>query len=197
MEQSGFKPVYHLYVVRSERRDELQDALKNAGVERAEVAIILADDGKEDRTPQDRDARTVLAALLIEKLNATIYTTVQLLNRDNEASLRRAGVEEIIVSDEYVGNIMASVVRNRGIVSVLEELLTAKHGHQFFKSKVPRLLVGKTVADAMSILKVEHDATLIAVDRGGGVAGIVVNPPSDLVLDAEFSIIVAASEAIG
>jgi dTDP-4-amino-4,6-dideoxygalactose transaminase len=32
VEQSGFKPVYHLYVVRSERRDELQDALKKAGV---------------------------------------------------------------------------------------------------------------------------------------------------------------------
>jgi voltage-gated potassium channel len=172
------------------------DVLKEAGVERADVAILLADASREDRSSQDRDARTVLAAMLIEKLNETIYTTVQLMNRDNETSLRRAGVEEIIVSEEYVGTIMASVVRNRGIVSVLDELLTAKRGHQFFKSKVPKKLAGLTVAEALSILKSEYDATLIAVDRGGGVHNMVVNPPVDLVLEPDYSIICAAAAPI-
>ena len=209
---------YHHFVVVAERRDLEDneyfrrhehrvflvvgdytriDVLRTAGVERADVAILLADETKEDRSSQDRDARTVLAAMLIEKLNTRIYTTVQLLNRDNETSLRRAGVEEVIVSDEYVGNIMASVVRNRGIVSVLDELLTAKRGHQFFKSKVPKKLVQKTVAEAMGILKADHDATLIAVDRGEGVKNILVNPPADLVLEADHAIIVAAAKAIG
>lgn len=166
------------------------DVLKEAGIERASVAILLADDAKEERTFQDRDARTVLAAMLIEKLNENIYTTVQLLNRDNETSLRRAGVEEIIVSDEYVGNIMASVVRNRGIVAVLDELLTAKRGHQFFKTKVPKRLVGMTVEEALPELKHTSDCTLIAVDRGGGSHNILVNAPGDLVLEADFTIIV-------
>lgn len=171
------------------------DVLKRAGIERAKVAIILADDTREERNFQDRDARTVLAAMLIEKLNEDIYTTVQLLNRDNETSLRRAGVEEIIVSDEYVGNIMASVVRNRGIVSVLEELLTAKRGHQFFKTAVPADLVGKSVREAMVALKDSTDCTLIAIDRGTGASNIVVNPPIDMVLEQSDFIIVAGSEA--
>ena len=170
------------------------DVLRSAGIERARTAILLADDTRDDRSFQDRDARTVLAAMLIEKLNAEIYTTVQLLNRDNETSLRRAGVEEIIVSDEYVGNIMASVVRNRGIVSVLDELLTTKRGHQFFKTTVPEQLVGLQVREAIVTLKDETDCTLIAVDRGGGLHNIIVNPPGDMVLDADFSIIVAGGE---
>ncbi len=169
------------------------EVLRQAGVERANVAILLADDSKEGRTLQDRDARTVLAAMLIEKLHPEIYTSVQLHNRDNETSLRRVGVEEVIVSDEYVGNIMASVVRNRGIVSVLDELLTAKRGHQFFKRPVPKQLVGKNVVEAMRALKEDYDCTLIAVDRGGGAHNIIVNPAGDIVLAADFHIIVAGS----
>lgn len=173
------------------------DMLRQAGVERASVAILLADDSKEARTLQDRDARTVLAAMLIEKLNPQIYTTVQLHNRDNETSLKRVGVEEVIVSDEYVGNIMASVVRNQGIVAVLDELLTAKRGQQFFKTEVPRALVGKTVAVAMQMLKANSDCTLIAIDRGGGAHNIVVNPAGDIVIEADFKIIVAGANAPG
>jgi voltage-gated potassium channel len=171
------------------------EVLKQAGVERAAVAILLADDSKEERTLQDRDARTVLGAMLIEKLNEGIYTTVQLHNRDNETSLRRVGVEEVIVSDEYVGNIMASAVRNRGIVSVLEELLTAKRGHQFLKSSVPPKLVGMTVGEALPILKNEHDCTLIAVDGGGGAHDVMVNPPADFVLQEGHTLVFAGSSA--
>ncbi len=172
------------------------DVLKEAGAERAAVAILLADETREERTAQDRDARTVLAAMLIEKLNNGIYTTVQLLNRDNETSLRRAGVEEVIVSDEYVGNIMASVVRNRGIVSVLDELLTAKRGHQFFKCPLPKSLVGKRVDESLVLLKREMNATLIAVDRGAGAHNIIVNPPGDLEFGPSDQIIVAADGPI-
>lgn len=170
--------------------------LKEAGIERAEVALLLADDAKEERSSQDRDARTVLAALLIEKLNQDIFTTVQLLNRDNETSLRRAGVEEIIVTDEYVGNIMASVVRSRGIVSMLDELLSARYGHQFFKHVCPDYLAGKTVAESMRILKEEHDSTLLAVSVDPEGRDLRVNPPNDFIIEAEHRIIIAASKPL-
>lgn len=173
--------------------------LKEAGLERASYAMLLADTSKEERSGQDRDARSVLAAMLIEKLNKKIYTVVQLLNRDNEVSLRQVGVEEIIVSDEYVGNIMATVAKNRGIVSVLDELLTAKYGHQFYRGPLPPDLDNKSVADALVILKSKYDATLIAVDLGVGDRvqdRVRVNPPRELILKREHHIIVAASRSI-
>lgn len=174
------------------------DILREAGIERASYAMLLADSTGE-RTPQDRDARTVLAAMLIEKLNKQIYTVVQLLNRDNETSLRQVGVEEIIVSDEYVGNIMATVAKNRGIVSMLDELLTSKYGHQFFKCPVPPELVGSSVGEAIGPLKKNYEATLIGVDLGEGrtVDEIMrVNPPSSLVLTRQHKLIVAASKPL-
>lgn len=175
------------------------DVLKEAGIERAAFSMLLADASKEERSSQDRDARTVLAAMLIEKLNKDIYTVVQLLNRDNETSLRQVGVEEIIVSDEYVGNIMATVAKNRGIVSMLDELLTSKYGHQFFKGPVPKSMVGRKVEDVIGELKRDHDATLIGVDLGvGGTIAetMKVNPPGDLVLREGHQLIIAASKPL-
>ena len=173
--------------------------LQEAGVERAAFSLLLADSSKDERSSQDRDARSVLAAMLIEKLNPEMYTVVQLLNRDNETSLRSIGVEEIIVSDEYVGNIMATVAKNRGIVNILDELLTTKYGHQFSKSGVPPDLQGLKVVDALAILKSKYDATLIGVDLQDGSSfrdSICVNPPSDLVLREDHRIIVAASKPL-
>ena len=173
--------------------------LREAGIERASFAMLLADSTKESRSSQDRDARTVLAAMLIEKLNKEIYTVVQLLNRDNETSLRQVGVEEIIVSDEYVGNIMATVAKTRGIVKMLDELLTSKYGYKFVKSKVPPELVGLPVGEVIGALKRDYDATLIGVDLGGEGSieeSMKVNPPSDLILEESHRIILAASDNI-
>ena len=99
--------------------------MKKTSVEKAKIAFILPDKTIE-RSDQDRYARSVLAALIIEKLNKNIFTYVELLNRNNESHLQMAGVEEIIVSDEYSGNIMAATARNDRIISVLNELLTSK-----------------------------------------------------------------------
>ncbi len=175
------------------------DCLKQAGIDRASVALLLADTTMEERSAQDRDARSVLAAMLIEKINTGIYTTVQLLNRDNEASLKEVGVEEIIVSEEYVGNIMATVTRNHGIVSMLDELFTTAYGHQFYRCEVPSNLVGMNIGEAISHLKRDHDATLLAVDVQEDSEGtsVKVNPPTDLKLEQEHIIYIAAPAPIG
>ncbi|MBX3273743.1 MAG: ion transporter [Sandaracinaceae bacterium] len=176
--------------------------LRKAGIERAAFAVILADTSRTERTTQDRDARTVLAAMLVEKLNANIHTTVQLLDAENEGSLRDAGVEDIIVADAYVGGMMANVVKNRGMVPVISEILTARHGQQLFKVPAPAAIVGMTVADAMAYLKEQDDATLLAVaekkpKRREGARheeSFVVNPPADLVIRDDHEVVVTAQK---
>lgn len=112
------------------------EVLRQAGLERAAVAILLADK-TVPRSDQDRDAHTVLAALTIEKINRGIFTCVELLSRENQSHLTLAGVEEIIVPDEYGGKILAAAARNRGIVCMLDELLTRERGNNFYKSALP------------------------------------------------------------
>ncbi|HOX47276.1 MAG TPA: ion transporter [Myxococcota bacterium] len=140
------------------------DVLQKAGVERAAIAILLSDKTGQ-RSDQDRDARTVLAALTIEKLSHKIFTCVELRNRDNMPHLAMAGVEEVVVASEYAGRIIAAASRTRGIVSMFDELLTARWGNQIYKADVPAEWIGRKVGWVHQELKEQHKTLLMALER--------------------------------
>jgi voltage-gated potassium channel len=175
------------------------EVLKQAGVDKAKIAFILPDKTIQ-RSDQDRDARSVLAALIIEKLNKKIFNCVELLNRDNETHLRMAGVEEVIVSDEYSGNIMAAAAKNYGIISVLNELFTSKYGNQFFKLEVPSSWVGKNSMELYVWLKETFNAILLSVEnhknKTHNALDSMVNPEKDYIFREGDHIIVISHEKV-
>ena len=158
------------------------DALERAGVRRAQYAILLADKLAK-RSDQDRDARTILTALTIEKMNPSIYTVAELLSREGTDHLKLAGVEEVIVGDEISSNLIATSLRNKGLLAVLQELFTARFGCQFYKDDVPRRLVGKTFEETLHTLKTEFDVLPVSIERKEGDTTVhITNPALDLVL---------------
>ncbi|MCD6498479.1 MAG: ion transporter [Deltaproteobacteria bacterium] len=168
--------------------------LREAGLERADTAILLADKTKL-RSDQDRDARTVLASILIErerrKVGKEIFTCVELLNPDNMEQLRTMGVEELVILDEYGGSIIAASSANEGMVPVFNELFTRGWGNAFIKRPIHKELVGLTVADAIVWLKDRVNAILLAVHHKGETKP-VVNPPKEMLLVAEDQLILIA-----
>ncbi|MFT4626727.1 MAG: voltage-gated potassium channel [Myxococcota bacterium] len=150
------------------------DVLEAVSIKRASIVILLTDE-IVPRSPQDRDARTVLAALTIERMAPHIYTVAEQYSRQNEELLRMAGVEEIVIGDWYAGIIIGSVAANRGLVSVLDEILTAAHGNTFHTMELTPRWVGRTVAELHNELFVRHRAVLISVE----------NPPRNVVVNPE------------
>lgn len=146
--------------------------LKAAGVERASAAILLRDNTC-DRSDADRDARTVLAALTIERMTEAIFCCAELSDRESEELLRMHGVEEIVVGDFYAGAIMGSVGRTHGLVSVLDDILSSHGGNAFHKVTVPAGLAGQSIGDLHLLLKRDHGAILVSWEHEGEV---VVNP---------------------
>ena len=157
------------------------DILKEANIGRASAAVLLAD--RVTRRPdQDRDARTVLAGLTIERIAPQVFTCAELTNRENASPLLMAGVDEIVVPHEYSGVILGSVSRTRGLVEVLDDILTTATGQAFHKIDIPpHQAPGATVGQLHQELKAKHNAILVSLERRG--AGkkpeILVNPPSD------------------
>ncbi|MCB9760486.1 MAG: NAD-binding protein [Alphaproteobacteria bacterium] len=173
--EDGVRPehVYHL------QGDYTRvEVLEQAGITRASCAILLTDH-ELPRAPNDQDARTVLAALTIERLAPEIFCCAQLNDRQHEALLRMAGVEEIIVGDWFTGVILGSVGRNQGLVAVLTDILTTQRGDAFHKVKVPRRAAGRTVGELHVELKRDRDAILVSIERKGpdGRPQVTVNPP--------------------
>jgi len=169
----------------------LVDVLEDVGVTDASIVILLRDELIQ-RSDQDRDARTVLAALTVERMVPGIYTVAELHSDQNEEMLRMAGVEQIVIGDWYAGVIIGSVARNEGLVSVLNEILTSE-GNRFMTLDVPSEAVGKTVADLHHDLFVRRRMILISLESTDDVGrNCDVNPKPDRIVRAGERMVVVS-----
>jgi voltage-gated potassium channel len=140
-----------------------QDALERARMSEARAAIILAD-RTGDRSLQDTDARSILAVLAIESMNPAVHTTAEVLNPDNAFHFRNAGVDEIVQSGAYTGNLLAHVTVNRGLGAIYEHLFTME-GHRFHLLPAPPSLVNQSFLEALNVMSQHHRALLIGLRR--------------------------------
>lgn len=174
--------------------------LEQARVRQARKAIIVADDTIE-RSDQDRDARTVLGALMVERMNPEIYTCAELLNRDNEQHLLAAGIEEVITTSEAGGHHLAMAAMHAGLSQVVTELMTRKVGRNLQKLPVPETLVGLDFPTALDRYKREFDGLLVGVEKNGQHGpgsegyGMFVNPGADLKLGAHDNLVLIGNPA--
>ncbi len=172
------------------------EVLERANIHQAAVAIVMSD-SLTMRSDQDRDARTVLAAMTIERLNPKIFTCAELRNRDNDSALRMVGVDEIVVPDEYGGVILGSVGRNRGLVRVLDEVLSSRYGNSFHKVALPDAWAGRPVRDLFGELKERHDALLVSIEVPTAEASeTMLNPPLDRTLEKDTVLVVIAPRPV-
>jgi len=167
------------------------DVLEAVNLDGASQVVLLADE-LIPRSAQDCDARTVLAGLTVERMKPTVYTVAMLHSRQNEELLRMAGVEEIVVGDFFSGMIVGSVSRNRGLVQVLDEILTGNRGNSFHTWEVPMALAGQTVRDLHDRMLEQHRAVLVSVELDGQVQ---VNPPLERVLIGGERMVVLSGES--
>jgi voltage-gated potassium channel len=166
------------------------EALEKAGVRRAARAILLADTSK-GRKERDADARTVLAALTIERLNPSVYTCAEIHRREHAHHLEMGKVNDYVVSGEHSAFLLAQSAITRGVMSVFAELMTHEHGNRFSRCGVPSRWKGKTFLELLVHMKDEHDALLVAVQHGGET---VVNPKGYVFEGGEDVVCIASKD---
>lgn len=172
------------------------EVLESVGIRRARRAILLADKTRT-RSDQDRDARTVLAALTIEKLNPDITTCAQLLDRNNNVQLQVAGVEDVVVDDEVCGQLIASSVKTEGMITVFTGILSMKGGSQALRVALPESWDRLSFGEAVQRAKQNHDALLVAIERQmEGHSKMLINPPSAFQLLPGDQLILLALQSV-
>ena len=171
----GLRPelVYHV------RGDHTKlELLRRVGIEKASRAVVMAD-AIHHVNSEDRDARTVLAALTIEKLNPKIYCTVELMDPANESHLRVAGVEAILMRNDLSGRMLATACRHPDLVNVIMELITMHRGETIHH--VPGPKKATAFGELMTEVKRARNALPIAVERDG--QPLRINPPHDFLVE--------------
>lgn len=166
------------------------EALEKAGVRRAARCILLADTSR-GRKERDADARTVLAALTIERLNPAIYTVAEINRREHAHHLEMGKVNDYVVSGEQSAFLLAQSAITRGVMSVFSELLTREHGNRFSRCSLTKDWKGRTFLELMVHMKEEHNALLVGVEQD---EKIVVNPTSYVFKGNEDVVLIAARD---
>lgn len=147
-------------------------ALERAGIQHAAVAIIVSDIS-HNRTEQDADARTVLCALTIEKLNPEVYTCAELSSSENESHLRMGKVNEILITGELSGSLMAQAAVSSCKARILHQLIHPSFGCRLAHLPVTPELAGRDFSEVLSELRRSQGMIPVAILAGGSLR---INP---------------------
>lgn len=167
--------------------------LLRAGIDRCSMAIVLADESTPAATDAERDARTLFTVLAIETVNADAYSCVEVIRSENRRHFTNTNANELVISGEVTGALLAGSASNPGLSRVVTNLVTHPEDQEFYRIPVPGELVGRPVSEALVALKEQRDALLVAVVRG--MDDYHLNPPMDRVLAGEEELLVISSYA--
>jgi len=173
--------VYHV------KRDFISaETLRFANIMDASIAIILSDT-TNNRSDYDADARTVLSALTIEKLNPGIYSCAELIHPENESHLRMSKVESIVLSSSIAAYMMTQASMKSSVVPFYTELLRPSQGNQIFEVPIPSRCVGKRFEELLPKWKKEYKVLAVGILKEDG--KVLINP-EEYVLEKDDKVIV-------
>ena len=167
--------------------------LLRAGLERVSTVIVLADNTNTSNDPDDLDARSLLTTLAVESINPNAYSCVEVVKSENRQHFERTRADELVVSAEVTGALLAASARTHGLTGVISDLLTHPEGQELYRVPVPPELVDQSARHALEVLKDVHDSLLVGVFVDGG---CLINPPSDTLLPAHAELLVVRDRPI-
>lgn len=149
------------------------EVLRRAGIETARLAMILGEEG-QNRSTNDIDARTVLAALTIEKLNKNVHTCAELFHSEFESHLRMGGVDDVYIREQLSAKLFARIGLLQGVMPFFQDVLSVEKGSTMIFVKVPLELVGKSFRDSLHFYSNKEQGIPVAVKTSQG--DLHVNP---------------------
>lgn len=132
--------------------------LARANVRDARAVIILPD---MSLASVPRDDKTLPAALTIKSMKRDAKVYAHVIDRENVSHLRRANVDDVIVSDEHVGYLLASDIFSPGIAQTVATLLSSEGGTSLKRVHVPDEFVGKKFRELQEYFKTQHNSIAI------------------------------------
>ena len=169
---------------------DTEDLLR-AGIDRASTAIILADESNKAAGDHDRDARSLLTCLAIESINPDVYSCVEVIKSANREHFQRTRVNEMVVSAELTGALLAGSAVQHGLSRLVGDLVTHPDGQEFYRLAVPDDMAGTSFCDALGPIKQRYDAMLVGFVNGDDAYD--VNPPAQRPLNADDVLLVITS----
>ena len=167
------------------------ETLKKANIPKAKVAIILSEAG-ENRSTHDIDARTMLSALTIEKLNPDVHTCAEIYHQEYIDHLKMGGVDDVVIQGEVSGSLLAQAALQQGFLPFFSDLLDPREGNFLVFISPPPELIGKDIPMALGHLHNKSRAILVGVKPKN--KELIINPKQHI-FSADDEILLISPES--
>ncbi|MBM3214722.1 hypothetical protein FJZ36_07400 [Candidatus Poribacteria bacterium] len=137
-----------------------EEDLNRAAVRRARQVIIVPD--ASDGTPPD-DSKTIDATVIIKDMAPVVKVYAHVMEAERVPNLRRAMVDDVVVTNEYISELLAAHVTAPGVPQALRALIALDGSAEFVVIAVPSQIVGRTTEDLVAHVRTEHRGVLLAI----------------------------------
>ena len=122
-----------------------EEILKRASIEEAHTVIIIPN--IDDENIGSPDEKTIFATLTIKSLSSSVRVVAYLIQRENLTHIRRANVDEVVLSDDFGAYMIASHVMDPGIPQTTKGLLNAGSEERLRRVDIPSQFIGRSFDD--------------------------------------------------
>ena len=151
---------YDAYYVRGDPTNEAD--LRRAGIETAMTAIVCPSDSSNEA-----DMSSILTVLAIEAIAPQVRTVVEVNNPDHVPHFKRSHVDEVMVTSKLAAHLLARSALFPGLSELVADLVSGGEGSELYRVELPEDVIGFPIDDVSAMLRKEHGATLLAVNRDG------------------------------
>ena len=138
-----------------------EEILKRASIEEAHTVIIIPN--IDDEKIGSPDEKTIFATLTIKSMSSTVRVVAYLMHRENLTHIRRANVDEVVLSDDFGAYMLASHVMDPGIPQTTKGLLNASSDERLRRVYIPSQFVGRSFDDLFEYFRSTNGWILVGV----------------------------------
>ena len=158
-----------------------EETLYRAGIATSSCVIVIPNNLNNDN--ESHDEKTIFATLTIKSIDASIRVVAYLLDRENLTHIKRAEADEVVVSDDFSLNILASHVVDPGVPQVSNHLINTSSDSRLKRKTIPGNFIGKKYSELFNHFREEKGSLLIGLyyeDENLGIGSILSSDTSSL-----------------
>lgn len=160
--------------------------LKKANLNEASIAIITADQNKDEMTS---DMNSVLTLLAIKGNHPGLYTVVEILQKDQVANAKRAGADEVIQTNMQTSYVMMNSIISQGMSKTILKLLNHLKGNNLKLIPVAEEYINENFHSLSGHL-LKHNIILLGIKKGENTS---VNPPLTTIVEESDELLVISN----
>jgi len=135
--------------------------LERANIKYATTVLLLPN--LKRHSVAEADEKTVLATLNIKSSFPKVKVIAFIMNPENEAHVKRAKADEVVVSDKYVDFFLASNILQPGLPKVFEQILNPRLQNKIAIESIPANFINKPYQELFDHYRNQHKDLLLGV----------------------------------